>query len=371
MKKEYFWPTLLALLALMLLATILYYNSLDDDPIYVQGARSSPTTQPTCNELSYNGEGKNIVFFSSKDQALLYSNYLMQIKPFSENKENFNFYYIDDYIPACTLYEGIALFCYSKDLIKKASVCPSDYIVAVSSMDRSIRSSSYMNVMSLNTRHPLTVFPHEFGHSFANLAEEYTPAEIPGGSKNCQSQCENFDIKDGCYEGCSKNNYYRSIDNGIMRTFLSDSYGVFNEKTISSKIKPPQRTQTRLTGNVITGYDALNSQSCKDSQYYLVTAYYDEGVMVTQEIEQQAGCSNGLELEYYPDGQSATINPQYVFNSGMTLDGKIEGMPLDYKGPVILKVPFEANQKILIKDSSGNILLNLKMADGSMPCRLS
>ena len=151
-------------------------------------------------------------------------------------KDNFNFYYIDNYQPKCEIYQDKALLCYNKDIVRKAASCPHDFIVVIKEDSRNIRSSAYMNVMSINSKHSLTVLLHEFGHVFVNLAEEYVPAKLPKKAKNCVDECTKFSIKDGCYEGCSKADYFRSINNGIMRTLSSTNFGIFNKKLITDKI---------------------------------------------------------------------------------------------------------------------------------------
>ena len=69
----------------------------------------SPVDLEECNSLRFNGDSKpNVVFFADKKTSEKYINYLLSFSPFSENKNEFNFYYIN-YKPACELYKGIAL----------------------------------------------------------------------------------------------------------------------------------------------------------------------------------------------------------------------------------------------------------------------
>jgi hypothetical protein len=156
----------------------------------------SPSNQlEDCNSIYFNGDDKvNLVFFSTSDEAKIYSDSLFEVEPLK--KEDFNVYNIE-YFPGCSLYEDIALFCYTPGLIEKSSSCPNDFVIVLEEKDRIIRSSSYMNVISINTRHQESVFAHEFGHAFANLAEEYVPAKLPRKSRNCVQSCENFEISDG------------------------------------------------------------------------------------------------------------------------------------------------------------------------------
>ena len=91
--------------------------------------------------------------------------------------------------------------------------------------------------MSINSALAPTVIVHEFGHVFANLADEYIPANIPFGSKNCKSNCENFNGIGNCFQGCSESDYSRSSYASIMRTLKSNSFEEFNEELINQKIQ--------------------------------------------------------------------------------------------------------------------------------------
>jgi hypothetical protein len=202
---------------------------------------SSNIESEGCERLVYNGnpnEKVNIVFFKrgvEKQSLNNYVDYFLSVSPFSFNKDKFNFFYVD-YEPACEL-ENSALLCYSKDLLKESSVCPNDFIVVVSDEKRYVRSSAYMNVMSINSALPLSVFTHEFGHVFANLADEYVPARIPLGAKNCVKECEDFPEGSECFEGCSKANYLRSTQSSVMRSLNNEAYGELNEQIIGDGLR--------------------------------------------------------------------------------------------------------------------------------------
>lgn len=113
-----------------------------------------------CKTLKFNGDDRvDVVFMSDEKTAEKYINALLEEKPYSENKEAFNFYVIEDYKPDCEIYKEIAILCYSRELIRKAASCPNDYIVVVKEEKPQIRSSAYMNVISLNSNHhPKNVF---------------------------------------------------------------------------------------------------------------------------------------------------------------------------------------------------------------------
>jgi len=192
-----------------------------------------------CQRISYSGEPSekmNIVFFTkgvSKDSLIDYVDYFNSFPPFSENKDKFNFFYLD-YVPICKI--DVGLLCYSRELIRVSSKCPNEIIVVLSDEKTNVRSSAYMNVISINSNLPKSVLIHELGHVFSNLADEYIPANIPSGSKNCVSECDGFDGIGGCFEGCSRSDFYRSSESSIMRTLSSDSFGDFNQNLIKQTI---------------------------------------------------------------------------------------------------------------------------------------
>mgnify|MGYP001575610954 CR=1 FL=1 len=335
---------------------------------------SSPKNSLTvCNTLQYNGKNAlNLVFFSSEKDAEKYSNFLSQVFPFNEDKSKLNFFYISDYKPKCELYKSIAILCYSKELLQKASSCPNDYIIVLDKYAQNIRSSSYMNVMSLNTEHPLTVFLHEFGHAFANLAEEYVPAKIPRGAKNCVSACKNFQgEKDGCFEGCSREDYIRSVDNGIMRTLSSSTYGIFNENLLKE----------RLTESLsaITSYAIEEAQNCENEKYYMIEAFYTpEKDIQLIEKSVQTGCvgSNGYGFFNYSllDSQrkiisDSTFNPEVIFTDA-PVENQIQGEVIDYTGNFILKLPAIDNARELQISHDGKIT-QFDLTDiGVRPCKV-
>ena len=120
-----------------------------------------------------------------------------------------------------------------------SAVCPNDYVVVLTDMKRHLRSSAYQNVMSLNINHDKSVILHEFGHVFANLADEYVPSIIPWGSKNCVKNCQDFEKQGvgGCFIGCSQDDYSRSTESSVMRTLSTVDYGELNEGLIEEDLE--------------------------------------------------------------------------------------------------------------------------------------
>jgi len=200
----------------------------------VRDITGSPIEGNCISLVENEGEDKvDIVFLTEgldKSYVDGYVDYFLDSEPFNIHPEKFNFYYANS-DAECEIIQDVAVYCYSKSLIRSSSVCPNDYIVVLADRSKKIRSSAYLNLVSLNIRHDKNVFLHEFGHVFANLADEYVPSKIPRGAENCVKECNDFEEYgdlEGCYEGCSKSGYFRSSENSLMRTLRSDSYGELN-----------------------------------------------------------------------------------------------------------------------------------------------
>ncbi|MFH1585244.1 MAG: hypothetical protein ABIB79_00570 [archaeon] len=343
--------------------------------IYNSNSTLSPNELEECKILQDNGENKiSILFFSDKENAQKYSDSLLNIPPLSENKDNFNLYYIDTYKPKCELYQEKALLCYDKETVKKASSCPNDLIITViEKEDKKIRSSAYMNFMSINSRNTLTVIAHEFGHVFASLADEYVPSVLPKKSKNCVTNCNKFDIKDGCFLGCSKEDYYRSIDNGLMRTLSASDFGIFDEKVIIEKITETIWSSSGITGNVIENID------CSDQEYILIHGQYSGQGISIKDKSIEHGCLGDFgsgDLGYTlnkKDGSEIQreFNPGYIFTDLQDESGnQIEGEVFVSNQDFFLKIPVENTKSIKISKEDQTLKeINLEdLANKARPC---
>lgn len=311
-----------------------------------------------CETLTYNGEGKtNLVFFSDKYNAEKYSSYLLETDPFIDYQNQFNIFYIN-HKPECELYQGKAVLCYNKQLVKTASICPNDYIIVINNEHpRKIRSAAYMNSVSVNAKQPLTVLTHEFGHAFANLADEYVPSKPPKKSQNCQSNCEDFPIKDGCFKGCSEAELSRSINSGVMRTLTTNDYGTLNKELVTESINKQSTS--------ITGHSIQDIIDCQEQEYYLIHLLYDSGQISVVEKAIEQGCvnSNGNgPYEYnliFKDGSIRNVkgfNPELVFTDFQDIEQEqIDGGSIEYSGDFFLKIPLIEELKeieILIQNKS-------------------
>jgi len=248
---------------------------------------SPPSGEITCNVIQENTGGINIVLFATEKQAKKYADFFLNIAPYNSNQDKFNFYYItsEDYAFECEIYQGIALLCYSREIIQIAAICPNDYVVVLKEEPISIRSSAYRGIMSLNLNHPPTVFAHEFYHVFDNAAEEYSSpgSSIPSKSENCQKSCDDFrefpeyEGEFECHQTCTESDYYREFENGFMRSLQANRYGPHNELILEEEIYNQFEGDVSLSGFAIQG-----GNPCDKQKYYLI-----EG----EEIEIIEGCA--------------------------------------------------------------------------------
>jgi hypothetical protein len=230
-KRGYF---IIFVIVLILSPLILFFIS------YFNYVALGPVEGECISLVENEGEGIDIVFMTenvSEEKVGEYIDYFLNSAPFSDNDEKFNFYYAGD--AYCDLYHEKAVFCYSRENIMKSSICPNDYIVVLSERSAKIRSSAYMNLISLNVLNSKNVILHEFGHVFANLADEYVPSIIPGGSENCAEKCDyflNYGNSTGCYLGCSEAEYKRSSEISVMRSTKTNDYGTLNSFLIEKNL---------------------------------------------------------------------------------------------------------------------------------------
>jgi hypothetical protein len=347
----------------------------------IGGIRLSPgfsnnTSLEVCKSLHYNSANAiNIVFFSDSETTKKYADSLLNIKPFSEHKDMLNFYYIENYTPTCVLYKDAALFCYTNELIKKAASCPNDYIVVLENQPPNIRSSSYMNVMSINKQSQMTVFAHEFGHSFAVLDEEYVPATLSQRSKNCKFSCYDFGNASECFKGCSDENYNRQYQSGIMRTLYSDSYGSYDEQLIAGSI--PEEIEQRITGNAVN--ELIN---CSNDRYFLIEGRYKSGEIEIINKSIEIGCSgsngNGRSYSYNiekNDGSyilNVSFNPGVLFTDVQTSEQEtISGEVYVDEETFYLRIPALSNCNSLSILNGNKTIAEIILNDGdSRPCRI-
>jgi len=216
--------------------------------------------KPDCTQVLYHGspdEKIDVVFLkngyeSNEDFEADVNDYInvvfQQIAPFSSNLDKFNFYRIDNQEVECESSSFIR--CDSFRVKEIASNCPNDYLLVLADRGKikdsllPLRSSSISNLASINTADNKLVLIHEFGHTFADLADEYVDDSYYGSFDvavfpNCDFPgCEDWkNITDGCFPGCSVNQFHRATEKSIMRNYMkSEEFGILNEKVIKESI---------------------------------------------------------------------------------------------------------------------------------------
>lgn len=224
-----------------------------------------------CQDIEINGQDRiDLLFISSLEDAKRYTDYLFTVEPYKTYKSYFNTRVITQEVE-CEIYQDIAILCYNKEILDLADQCEHDYVIVIKEDSKQIRSSAYGKVISLNKAHEDSVLIHELGHAIGNLAEEYGPAKIPRGSKNCVSSCNRFSGQvDGCTQECSESSYYRSIALGVMRSLITDNYGIYNINLISELLNKNKPKDSVITGNQISTYLCIK-------KVQEVKIYQDEG----------------------------------------------------------------------------------------------
>jgi hypothetical protein len=214
------------------------------DCVIVAGSNvGNPDNKADIVFLGY-GYNNKTVFASDVDDYV--QNYFFKTEPFLSNKDKFNVWMVDEGQIKCSITNYVS--CDSFSVNKLASNCPNDYIFILVDprlLKISVRSSAISNMAKINTRDNNLVLLHEFGHIFANLADEYTDSYYSSwfdsnNYPNCDNNgCSKWSSVEGtsCLKGCSTNDFYRSVDVSIMRDYdKSASYGILNEKTIKRNL---------------------------------------------------------------------------------------------------------------------------------------
>jgi hypothetical protein len=353
--------------------------------IYLATKNPSPevpaSQDETCNSLYVtNPEGGiNFVFISDdKTSAQRYVDYFHKTFPYSNYKDRFNFYQVDSAEIACEEYKGIAILCDSAENRKKASVCPHDFIIALKSAGN-LRSSALKNFMSLNLNHPTSVFTHELGHALLSFAEEYTGANLQRGQPNCKYSCDEFGGHvDSCAEGCSKDDYYRSIPDGIMRTLSVNEYGEYNTQLIIDYIEKNTRpSSTSLTGSAI-----FDQEYCSTQSYYQII-YNPELQTTISSVQQGCAPTAGGEGEdsYAVSSADGTVIHGIQFTLTLFTESPNEENYGDIVGsvitelselpPLIFALPKMSGAETLTIKQSNKVLTKLNLKEiGGLACTI-
>lgn len=331
-----------------------------------------------CNTLIYNGPEKvNIVYIGNKDSVIKYSEFFLETPPFNERKKDFNIYYVDS-DPECRIYKGVAVLCDDATTFSTAGSCPNDVIIALKNLeDNTIRSSAYNSLISINTRHSMTVQTHELGHAISNLAEEYlNNQKPPKNSVNCATTCADFNgLEDSCdFAGCSLSNLLRPSENSVMRTLSTNDYNKVSTSAISNSLSKKLSKKSPLTGFVVE-----DENPCQEEKYFLVTGQLNPEGNLILEPTLITGCSQtdistDKELTLEVNSQEGYTNTNsindFIFTD-VQYDGEdiISGEVLDLD---VFRFTIPSNsEEIVLKDQEGNNIgeLILDKSEGTTLCK--
>ncbi|MEK6908602.1 MAG: hypothetical protein AABX23_00945 [Nanoarchaeota archaeon] len=243
-----------------ILAVILVFSYLNIQ----QESSLAPTekSDEQCKKIEYNGQDRiDLLFISSEEDARYYTEYLFTVEPYKTYRSYFNINVLEEEAQ-CDYYKDIALLCYTDQVLDLAKQCEHDYVIILKEDSPQIRSSAYGKIISLNKGdHENSVLIHELGHALGNLAEEYNGAKIPQGSKNCQKICTGFKGPvDACTQECSDGEHFRSIPMGVMRSLITDNYGVYNIALLTELFEKNKPKDTTITGNQISERTICNKK---------------------------------------------------------------------------------------------------------------
>jgi hypothetical protein len=236
---------------------------------------------------------KDVSKFRKDSEKMMLS--FLNTKPYDSYKERFNFFRIESFGDYGCNYDD-AVVCNPSLAQREAIRCPgNDYIVILTDQSnvknffKHLRSSSWMNLMSLNVADDPLVFSHEFAHSFADFADEYEyGGEINWNAPNCDKDymnCSKFSIINGseCHVGCVNNKYSRPIDVGIMRDYwVSKIYGAYDEWFLKSLVLDK-------TKEVKEDIKKRGDPKEKPEQVYVVSGSCDNGQCKILDVQKSPG----------------------------------------------------------------------------------
>lgn len=199
-------------------------------------------------------------FKQDAKSLLLGKNTISEIEPFKSNFEDFSFSFINptkdlECRVGCNGVETMVC-CNDAKVVETASQCNYDGLIVLINSDAGCGTASFYTKLCAKSKSNGLILAHELGHSFGNLADEYTysdyftynlPEDLILEMPNCDvAGCPKWaDEKSDCIEGCTSPNLYRSSANSIMRYVSFGSYNDVSKSAIIHQIE--RRTQTEST----------------------------------------------------------------------------------------------------------------------------
>lgn len=173
-------------------------------------------------------------------------NKLFSVEPFLTNKNKINVHIVNRPDSLICYREGMCIKTDITEARKMASVCPNDEIIVLANTSLTGGCAYLGSGLAKASRSYPWVTVHEFGHSFGGLMDEYksygyaaTPDQHPNGP-NCDesptcSKWAGTPEDEGCYGGCSADNWYRPSDSSIM-VGIGDNFNKVSIKALDEKL---------------------------------------------------------------------------------------------------------------------------------------
>ena len=298
---------------------------------------------------------------------------IFSYSPFKENENKFNIHMINELFTSsnlgCTLgCKGVpsVVCCTDKQVITKASQCPSDKIVVLINNENFCGSTGqYIKVCSKGIVNNPQVLVHEFGHLFGGLGDEYNYGIYPGMKKildynfpNCVNDCSKWptNISTGCFKNCGYPDYYRSTESScIMNGYVDHFCNVCLNQL-----------------NNLLSYYIINSsseiESPAPSKEYVIEIKSSNGTLSQGETYVFEGVApdNRIKTARGYEAKVISLDNQVMYSIGFDVSGLI--FPFYQKGseskpPLIeetefsyfIRVPyFENGKEIQVYDSNNN-----------------
>ena len=165
---------------------------------------------------------------------------LMNIEPFSSNKDKFSFYVKQENLNCEIGCKNVdTMVCCDNSLLNQN--CEYDHLIVLINSDEFCGSaSSYAKICAKNNQANLVLL-HEIGHSFADLADEYVYEDYFDynigkiDKVNCGETCDKWkDLTQGCYNGCTYSNLYRSEKEDSIMYQLTPVFNIVSINQINS-----------------------------------------------------------------------------------------------------------------------------------------
>lgn len=202
---------------------------------------------------------------------------LIKVEPYKSNKYRFSFSLVNtsrDFECKKGCYNvSTIVCCNNKAVLEEASRCHYDSIIVLFKSRELCGSASYYAKLCSKNALSNLVLLHETGHSFADLADEYTYEDYFDydigkiNAVNCAEKgCEKWkNITEGCYKGCTYSSLYRPAEkNSIMYTFVP-VFNLVSQKHIQDLIL-----------DYVYGASEIEKAS-PDQKSYFVNLNYSQG----------------------------------------------------------------------------------------------